>query len=355
MFNFLQKLFVSSPKNSSDAPALTEILPEEKADHLEAPGAEVLDLAAHMPEVSGFPRPDWDAISQWLTSIPIEADKAQAWGHCEIAWLQRLQNALGDRFTIRTADDVALLSSLNDAQAMAILTHVSRSRRRVLHTLKGIAELPSWGYDILLIFDDQDTYYRYASNHYPDEGEFALSSGMYLSNGCGHFIMVKDELLAIEPTIVHELTHACLSHLPIPAWLNEGLAVNTEHRFYPKANGSHRGGHDAMRQHRRHQAFWGAPEIQQFWSGDSFTRTDEGNELSYDLASILTTRFAADWARLTAFANAAHLEDGGAQAAQDHLGVSLGRVVCALLEIEYADAFEPDPNSWLAEPQRGAF
>ena len=348
-----QTLFPSPPASASDEapPQLIDTLP----DRLEAPGVDALDTAAHMPEQGGFPVPDWDAILNWIATIPDVADQAQAWIRCELAWLQRLQRALGPGYTVRTGDDVALLSSLDDAAARATLAHVSRSRQRVLHTLKGIAELKEWGYDILLVFDDQETYYRYASNHDPAEGEFALSSGMSLSTGCGHFVVVKDELRNIEPTIVHELTHACLSHLPIPAWLNEGLAVNTEHRFYPAANGSHRGGHDALRQHRRHQAFWGAPEIQQFWSGDAFTRTDEGNELSYDLSSILTTRFAADWPSFSAFVNAANLEDGGAQAAETRLGISLGRVVCALLEMEYSEAFEPDPTRWIAEPLPGAF
>lgn len=299
-----------------------------------------------MPEEAGFPMPDWDALLKWVASVPAEADQADAWMRLELAWLQRLQAALGAGYTMRLADNVVLLSSLDDAAARATLAHVSRSRQRVLHTLKGVAEVAEWGVDILVVLDDPDTYYRYAGNHYPDEGEFAFSSGMYINTGCGHFIVVKDELLAIEPTIVHELTHACLSHLPIPAWLNEGLAVNIEQRFYPQANGAHRGGHDARHQHRRHQQFWGAPEIQQFWSGDSFARTDEGNALSYDLGRILTTQFAADWPRFAGFVNAADLVDGGAKAAQDHLGLSLGRIVCALLELDYNEAFEPHAQGW---------
>ncbi|AOW12698.1 hypothetical protein LPB72_16910 [Hydrogenophaga crassostreae] len=355
MFKFVQQLFASSTKpGNNPQPSSTPPI-DKQPDRLEAAGAAAIDLPALMPEVNGFPLPDWHTILKWITTIPSEADQAQAWVRCEIAWLQRLQSALGAGYTIRTLDDVALLSSLDDVAARATLSHVSRSRQRVLHTLKGVAALKEWGYDILVVFDDQDSYYRYASNHYPDEGEFAFSSGMYLNAGCGHFIVVKNELLAIEPTIVHELTHACLTHLHIPAWLNEGLAVNTEHRFYPRSNGSHRGGHDAQLLHRRHQAFWGAPEIQQFWSGDSFTRTDDGNALSYDLASILTTQFATNWPQFTAFANAADLDDGGAQAAQKHLGLSLGRAVCALLELNYDAVFEPDPKRWQTEPQPGAF
>lgn len=347
MFKFFHRLLGASSGSSAATSPPTEQAVERQPDQLKAPGAGSLDVPAFMPEVGGFPMPGWDAILKWVATIPDETDQAQAWLRLEFAWLQRLQLALGPAYTIRTADNVALLSSLDDVAARATLAHVSRSRQRVLHTLKGVAQMAKWGLDILVVFDDHDTYYHYAGNHYPDEGEFAFSSGMYINAGCGHFIVVKNELLAIEPTIVHELTHACLSHLPIPVWLNEGLAVNTEHRFYPQANGAHRGGHDAKRLHRQHQRFWSAAQIQHFWSGDSFTQADEGNALSYDLGRILTTHFASgDWPRFAAFANAADRADGGASAAQDHLGLSLGQVVCALLEREYDPAFEPDASRW---------
>jgi hypothetical protein len=321
-------------------------------DHIEAAGAAPLLLTPLLQMSEGFPRPDWDAITGWIGTIPDDGEQAAAWGRCEIAWLQHLQSALGPDYRLRIADEVALLSTLDDTTAKTTLAFVSKARERIARTLNGLAEVPEWGYDIVLVFDDEDTYYRYASHHYPDEGEFAFSSGMYLGGACGHFTTVKDQLQSIEPTIVHELTHALLGHLPIPTWLNEGLAVNTEHRFYPPAAGSHRGGRDAALQHARHQNFWGAAEIQQFWSGDSFHRTDQGNELSYDLARILTAQFASDWETFKAFALEAHQSDGGAQAARERLGISLGSAVCALLEREYTPDLEP-PVQPATDPHEG--
>ena len=61
--------------------------------------------------------------------------------------------------------------------------------------------------------------------------------------------------------------------------------------------------------------FWGADEIQQFWSGKSFLRPDDGNMLSYDLARILVDQLSADWPRFATFVNDANLEDAGAGAA----------------------------------------
>lgn len=152
-----------------------------------------------------------------------------------------------------------------------------------------------------------------------------------------------DDLRAVEPVIAHEMTHGCLGHLPIPAWLNEGIAVNTEQRLCPARLP------DPREMQQRHRAFWGPAKVQQFWSGQSFLRPDEGNELSYDLARILVAQFSADWDRFRPFVLAATFDDAGAAAAREHLGLALGDVIPALLQKEPALQWSPDPMSlWTA-------
>lgn len=101
---------------------------------------------------------------------------------------------------------------------------------------------------------------------------------------------------AIEPTIAHELTHYLLQHLPIPAWLNEGIAVNTEHRLSPPGRPLYTP--DEM--HEKHLAFWDETTIQEFWSGKSWRRPDEGNSLSYDLAVHFVAMSSRDFAAFLA-------------------------------------------------------
>src|SRR5262245_56107996 len=50
---------------------------------------------------------------------------------------------------------------------------------------------------------------------------------MHISPGCSHFVTMKPDLYSVEPVVVHEMTHGCLSHLPIPAWLNEPAGVRS--------------------------------------------------------------------------------------------------------------------------------
>jgi hypothetical protein len=313
---------------------------------VDAAGAEPFDFEAALVHTHGFPLPDWNAVRQWVESVPAGA-RAEAWSACERAWLEYFRSALGPDFRIRRQGTAILLSTLESHVAEATLVFINKAVQRIARVLEGVAGEPEWGQDILIVFDDDESYYRYASIFYPEAGEFAGSSGMHIHDGCGHFVTVKADLRAIEAVIAHELTHACLSHLPIPVWLNEGLAINTAFRLCP----SHAPA-NPRQTHARLCKFWGPEEIQQFWSGKSFLRNDEGSELSYDLAKVLVSLFAADWDRFRAFVLAANHEDGGAASAKENLNIDLGAAVCAVLEKESSNAWEPMPESWNDKPER---
>jgi hypothetical protein len=320
-----------------------------------AEGVDDFNVTLNLIDANGLPVLDWSAAQQWVESIPGSQAQAAAWASCEQAWLENLRAALGSSYSLVVKDEVALLSSLEANVAVATIAFVAKMRQRIVRVLDGVAHVPEWGNDILVVFDEDDAYYRYVAHYYPEAGDFAASGGMFIHHGCGHFVTVKADLRAIEPVIAHELTHACLSHLPIPAWLNEGLAVNTEQRLCPPPSGAFSGSTSPHQMQSRHRKFWKSQEIQEFWSGKSFLRADEGNELSYDLARIMVSQFASNWERFRSFALEANGEDGGAAAARSHLGIELGRVACALLEQEPDPSFEPSPSTWSGAPERGAF
>jgi hypothetical protein len=319
------------------------------------PGAPEFDMAAHLASANGLPVLDWAAVRQWVMSLRDEQAQALAWTACELAWLAHFRAALGPGYRVTQEGSAVLLSSLERNVAQATLAFVGKTLQRVLRVLDGVARVQPWGHDILVVFDDDETYYRYVAHYYPEAGDFAGSGGMFINHGCGHFATVKADLRSIEPVIAHELTHACLSHLPLPAWLNEGLAVNTEHRLCPPPSNVFGGRDNPQQMHARHRGFWGAVEIQEFWSGKSFLRADEGNELSYDLARIIVAQLAADWTRFRPFALAADMADAGAAAAREHLGVELGAVAAALLQQPPGAQWSPEPRLWTTAPERGAF
>jgi hypothetical protein len=343
----LLKSLISGTKSQSDDAGPNTAPPTQ----VSAPDVAPFDLGRAMVDANGFPVLDWDAAHRWVENVTGESTKAEAWSSCERAWLEHLRVALGREYRLRTQGSAILLSTLPDNVCEATLAFVNKTAQRIVRVLDGVAAMPEWGHDILIVFEEDESYYRYISQYYPEAGEFAASSGMYIHKGCGHFVTVKADLRSIEPVIAHELTHACLGHLPIPAWLNEGLAVNTEFRLCPPPQAPA----DPRQTHARHLKFWGPQEVQEFWSGKSFLRNDEGNELSYDLARILVSQFASDWDRFRRFALMADLADGAASSAKEHLGIDLGAAVCAVLERETQESWAPSPAAWLGEPERGAF
>ena len=347
VLKLLKSLIRPSVNESADSSDTSPSPPAE----INVPGATPFNLGGSLVDASGFPVVEWAAAKSWVESISEEQAKNEAWSLCERAWLEHLRPVLGPNYRVRSQGSALLLSTLPVNVADATLTFVNKTVQRIVRVLDGVAASPEWGHDILIVFDEEESYYRYVSHYYPEDGEFAASSGMYLNHGCGHFVTVKADLRAVEPIIAHELTHSCLSHLPIPAWLNEGLAVNTESRLCPPPQPPS----NLRQQHSRHKKFWQSELIQEFWSGKSFLRSDEGNELSYDLARILVSQFATEWDRFRQFTVSADLADAASSSAREHLGIELGAAVCAVLEREPDPAWEPRPELWQGNPERGAF
>jgi hypothetical protein len=316
--------------------------PPSPPAQVEAPGRTAFVMAEHVDVENGFPYLRWAELVSWVEHFP-ESQRDAAWVAVADAWDQHLCVALGADYRIAKAPGVVVISTLDARQAAATLDFMGKVQRRILRTLDGVAEAAGAGNELLVVIDDEDTYYRFISRFYPDGGEYAFSSGVQVNDGGVHYYAcLKGHLRDVEPVVAHEMTHGLLAHLPLPLWLNEGLAVNTERRV-AQAGGSL---HTPAEMRVRHLKFWGADEVQEFWSGKSFRRHDDGNELSYDLARILVEQLSADWPRFAAFARAAHYGDGGLAAAREHLGLDLGAAVAAIMQAPDPRLFTPDPGRW---------
>jgi hypothetical protein len=198
-----------------------------------------------------------------------------------------------------------------------------------------------------MVLDNEDDYYRYVSEYYPQDGEFSFSGGMYIQNGYGHFVFCKGSMDTMEPTLVHELAHALVGHLPMPAWVNEGLAVNTERRWAPRP--------PQYKPHELaylHTKFWNEETMQEFWSGKSYLRPDEGNALSYDLAQRMIEVVGKDHELLARFVNQSSQEDGGSKAALDVLSMPVQQLVVHAIGAEFV---APDATKWNQGSEKGWF
>lgn len=297
---------------------------------------------------SRLPVPDWPRVEESLAATFATEGANEIWSKVSLYWMHAMRQALGEGFTVASSDNFHLLSPGTAREQTLFLEFAERCGKRILRLLDGIAKDEGFGKWCVIAFANENQYYEYVANYYPDEGEFAFSGGMYINHGYGHFVCVHDQMSAIEPVIAHELTHMHLTHLSLPAWVDEGLAVNTEQILCPPRSSLYLP-HEMK---AKHGDFWNAETIQEFWSGKSFLRTDDGNMLSYDLAKHMVTLLSQDRARFMAFVNAAALADSGQAAAARHLGNPLETAVEYVLG---EGQWQPEPAQWAGAAERGVF
>lgn len=284
---------------------------------------DVLDresVARHMPVLEGYPRPDWQALGELVERLP-QAGAHEHWCRVARTWLEITAEHLGSPYRVAETANFLVLTPL-DTRASALLERfVERAWKQIRAGLDGAVEDSGYGKGVVMLFESQEAYYEYSAHFYPD-GEHPLSSGVFLNAEYGHVAIPFFDLAETEAVIAHELTHCHLRNLPLPLWLNEGLAVTFENEIC--GNRPLRMDPDRMAEHRD---FWNEETIQEFWSGRSFARTDEGNGLSYDLARYCVRALGHDLTGLIELTRRASFQDGGESAAQEVFGGSLGGLI----------------------------
>jgi hypothetical protein len=315
----------------------------EKKASVPAPVAELdgqsLDIAADARLHEDLPHPDWRKVYEWIDGFDDDR-REHAFLACERAWLGMLARALGPDYRVFESRHALVLSSRPKNEAEAALAFVDGARRRVRRLLEELAGEET-GKEVLLAFADRESYSRYASYYCPRLDESLVSAGMFLHAEREHFIVCGEKMWKIEPTIVHELTHAQMSHLALPLWVNEGIAVNTEERL----TGRGAEASEVKALERKHMAFWTPDNIQAFWNGKAYKQDGDGSELAYDLGRLLVNGMCRDWNAFKRFAAVADAKDGGAQAAADFLDIDLGEAVRHFLRANDGE-WGPRPETW---------
>lgn len=315
---------------------------------LELPGHEPFRVLENLMNGHGYPILDWHALNTWAGSEARGGAAALALSSGRRAWLMHFRDVLAGTHLLETRD-AWVLSSYEPRLARAVGDYISAARRRIARLLEGIARFQPDERTIFIALDTEQDYYEYVANYYPEDGEFSFSGGMYINAGCPHFVTVIDALWRLEPVIAHELTHSALAHLKLPLWLDEGLAVTTEDHVAVKYDRPHRQHLELL---AKHLNFWNAERIQEFWSGESFHRPDEGNSLSYDLARNIVGLLGREWASFTRFATSATRADAGAAAARAALNLDLGELAAAALNVAPQSGWNPNPSAWSRAPQQ---
>lgn len=291
------------------APFTDELLPQL----FEVPDISSIEMGYSF--VEGFSRSDWQAIRKNVQSLFPKEDRHQVWHEISKQWLSQLKVDLGGSYRIRESRNFLFLSAESTRPVGTMLGYAEDALEVIQSQLNPAVRDESHGKLVILSFSEEDDYYSYISHFYPD-GEHNTSAGVFIKNGCGHIAFPFRSVHAGRRVLTHELTHNCLGHLPIPLWLDEGLAQSVTDFV------SHRPFRLDAEVAGAHQNFWNCRNIQEFWSGLSFQRTGESVKLSYSLAQILVQLLSGNGAALKEFIRHADYRDGGQQSAFDFLSGS---------------------------------
>jgi len=271
-----------------------------------------IDIREHMPIVDGFPRPVWNSIA---------AVTNEDWIAVGRLWLEETARHLGAPYTVSETGNFFLLSPLNARKTGLLQGFVEKAWKQIGIKLAGLGESDPLGKGVVMLFESHDSYYEYSA-HFYSEGEHPLSSGVFLNAEYGHTAIPFHDFSETEATLAHELTHCFLRSLPLPLWLNEGLAVTMEDELC--GNRPLRMDSQRIAEHRN---FWNADTIQDFWSGQSFGNVNEGLDLSYELGRYCVRALTHDIPAFIEFARTASFEDAGEAAALAVYQGSLGGVI----------------------------
>jgi hypothetical protein len=316
--------------------------PEIPAPRLVDPTA----LAEAFSFEDSFHRADWNFVRHWIHAHLDPTDSEQAWNEAALLWVGKLREDLGGDYSILQSPQTVLLCERPLETARWLLDYAGRAAITIKEYLADTAWRGAFGKNVVLVFSDVDDYDQYLAHHTPD-GEQAASGGVCIHSGYTHIAVPwRDEMDAAN-AIIHELTHDCLAHLPLPVWLNEGVAVTLQKAIAPPPRALGQSEQDALYAASvnwrapimwddlaaRHFAFWTEASIQSFWAGTSFSQPGDPSELSYSLAEVFLKLLSDSTDRNTfrAFLESAHQGDGGQTATMDFLGTDLGEIARTFL------------------------
>jgi hypothetical protein len=293
-------------------------------------------LKSLIEDPDGFPRPDWLKIEAavYARAGGSKPAIAKLWHEVTSSWLRNLCGHLGRSYQVDESELFFLVTSNQDQRYASLKVSLIRGLEFVRSRLRTIAVPEEDAKHVAILFHDDELYYRYIAFFYPEQGEFPLSRVLFLRSGYRHLAISAAPISEIELSLLHELARACISHLPLPVWLEEGIALDMQEAWLPGSTMSIRSASDPSR-------FWSKMTIREFWSGDAFYKEDESTSQACALALGLVRALGDDRERFERFVLTASVDDAGEQGFRLVYGESLATIIGRLLG--HVDLSPPAP------------
>lgn len=278
-----------------------------------------------------FPRkgrtvhPDWVGICEWaIENVPPD-QLDRFFDALLVRWLSEMADLLDNQYTVYSTQRALFLTEDVGEDVEKIVRYADSLMERVPREFPGLRRGGIQGRGVFLQFEGRDLYLEYAS-HFLGPGTFGASGAMMVNKGYPHVVLKPMAFETIKATMAHEVLHVFTSGLPMPAWLNEGLAQRMESLSDEMVwrEPAHRSKGDASR-------VWNEDSIKDFWSGNSFHMPGEIQLASYGLASELSDSLAMDGERFQEYITLADWRDGGEAAMLQCFGMGLSAAMNEIL------------------------
>ena len=294
--------------------------PESNSFQSEPEALELLEPTLEFESEHGFSYPDWKKFYEQVNARMPRSGWDAVYRRAARHWVSELCEDLGGDYRGYESDRFLLMCAEGRKVSETLLQYSENAQAAISDQIGKLKDRQVFGKQVLLVFSEDDDYFTYISRFYP-EGTHSLSAGIFISAGYGHVALPFRFAFSAKAVLIHELVHNGLFHLPIPAWLNEGLAQRIERHL------GNRGFVLDGALAQRHRTFWDADNIQRFWAGYSFGEPGDASELSYSLGEILVELLANDYGAFLDFVSEADWRDAGQDAAVRLLDKDLGAVL----------------------------
>ena len=185
------------------------------------------DISDHLPMLDGFCHPDWEAIRACFEAYLPESEWHEAYLAAARQWLGRVLGQLGGGYKLFETPNFLLVTTAEMPQAEKFGGFMERALRAILRNLEGAACDEGYGKHVVFLLETQADFLRYIAGFYPD-GDYPAPGGLCIDDGYKHMVLLAPDPIHARRMCTHELTHVLLGHLPLPAWLNEALAMRMD-------------------------------------------------------------------------------------------------------------------------------
>lgn len=175
----------------------------------------------------GFSRPDWEVIEKAIDTLQSRESRRLAWDDVILHWTKKLAGELGGSYRVSTSGDCVFVSNLEIDVTNRLLQFTTTAIDKIREALPGVAWKNFENLHLILLLDEEDDYYQYLSDFYP-EGDHPATSGVHLHRDFPHIACLYHNETRAAQIISHELVHHSINHLSVPRWLHEGLAITIE-------------------------------------------------------------------------------------------------------------------------------